>query len=115
MGFSRDESLDLFVPITKYITRGDSEALSAWFAENLEIGVMAKESLASRGQARQIVKSFFETYTPSAFHITHSAGRANMKYVLGDLSAGGESFHVTIFVKCKDEDYRIEELRIEKF
>ena len=82
-----DSGDDVFIPVSKYIASGNSEALSAWFADNLEISVLSKESDASRAQARQIVKSFFDTYTPRSFDITHTAGRANMKYALGTLKA----------------------------
>ena len=106
---------DVFVPITKYFSAGNSDALSAWFADNLEIAVLAKESDASRAQARQIVKTFFDTYTPRSFDINHTAGRANMKYALGTLKAGGETFNVTIFMSCKDDSYKIKQLKIERF
>ena len=98
----------------EYIAAGNSEALSAWFADNLEIAVLARESDASRAQARQIVKTFFDTYTPRSFDVTHTAGRANMKYALGTLKAGGESFVVTIFMSCKDSSYKIQQLKIER-
>ena len=106
---------DVFIPISKYIATGNSEALSAWFADNLEIAVLARESDASRAQARQIVKTFFDNYTPRSFDITHTAGRANMKYALGTLKAGGETFNVTIFLSCKEKRYKIQQLKIERF
>ncbi len=106
---------DVFVPISKYFAAGNADALSAWFADNLEIAVLAKESDASRAQARQIVKTFFDTYTPRSFDINHTAGRANMKYALGTLKAGGEIFNVTIFMSCKDDSYKIKQLKIERF
>ena len=105
---------DVFVPISKYIAAGNAEALSAWFADNLEIAVLAKESDASRAQARQIVKTCFDSFTPRSFNITHTAGRANMKYALGTLKAGGETFNVTIFLSCKEDRYRIQQLKIER-
>ena len=105
---------DVFVPISKYIAAGNAEALSAWFADNLEIAVLAKESDASRAQARQIVKTFFDNFTPRSFNVTHTAGRANMKYALGTLKAGGETFNVTIFLRCKENSYRIQQLKIER-
>lgn len=109
---AKDDGYDVFIPITKYMAQGNSEALSAWFADNLEIGVISKENTASRAQAKQIMKSFFETYTPRSFTVNHTAGRANMKYVLGELNAGGETFSVNIFVRCKNDDFRILSLRI---
>ena len=106
---------DVFVPISKYFAAGNADALSAWFADNLEIAVLARESDASRAQARQIVKTFFDTYTPRSFDVNHTAGRAKMKYALGTLKAGGETFNVTIFMSCKDDSYKIKQLKIERF
>ena len=112
---SASDGGDVLVPISKYFASGNADALSAWFADNLEIAVLAKESDASKAQARQIVKTFFDTYTPRSFDITHSAGRANMKYALATLKAGGEIFNVTIFLSCKDNRYKIQQLKIERF
>ena len=109
-----DSSDDVFIPISKYLAAGNAEALSAWFNDNLEIAVLAKESDASRAQARQIVKTFFDNHTPRSFYITHTAGRANMKYALGTLTAGGEVFSVTIFMSCKNDTYKIQQLKIER-
>ncbi len=109
-----DGSDDVFVPVCKYFAAGNAEALSAWFADNLEIAVLASESDASRAQARQIVKAFFDTYAPRSFSITHTTGRANMKYALGTLVAGGEAFSVTFFMSCKNGSYKIQQLKIER-
>ena len=109
-----DGSDDVFIPISKYIASGNVEALSAWFADNLEIAVLARESDASRAQARQIVKTFFDNHTPRSFIISHTTGRANMKYALGTLMAGGEAFSVTIFMSCKNGTYLIQQLKIER-
>ena len=37
-----------------------------------------------------------------------------MKYALGSLNAGGELFSVTIFIRSKGEEYRIQQLKIER-
>ena len=105
---------DVFSPISKYIAQGNSEALAAWFDDNLEISVISRESSASRAQAKQIVKAFFESYSPKSFDIMHTAGRTNMKYALGNLNAGGEDFQVTVFVCSKGDKYRIQQLKIEQ-
>lgn len=105
---------DVFVPIAKYLSQGNAEAVSAWFADNLEISVISQTGDSSRNQARQILKSFFDTYTPRSFDITHKASRANMKYALGLLNAGGEVFLVTVFVNYKEGGYQIQQLKIER-
>ena len=69
----------------------------------------------SKTQARQIVKTFFDAYTPRSFDISHKASRSNMKYALGQLNAGGEVFVVTIFVSSKaDGTYQIQQFKIDR-
>ena len=112
---AQNGSYDVFVPISKYINDGNSEKLSAWFADNLEITILSTSNNSSRNQAKQIIKSFFNTHTPRSFDITNRAGRSNMKYALGSLNAGGEMFVVTIFVSsCGGGAYSIQQLKIER-
>lgn len=111
---AQSERNDVFNPIGKYITKGDAECLSAWFDDNLEVCVITQEGTASRNQAKQILKNFFDLRTPQSFSITHMAEKANMKYALGDLNAGGETFAVTIFVSSKGDGYKIQQLKIER-
>ncbi len=108
------QDFDAFTPIAKYIRLGDADKLSAWFADNLEVVIISKVNDSSRSQARQIMKSFFNAYNPSAFSITHQAGKSNLKYALGILNAGGERFVVTIFVSCRNSSYEIQQLKIER-
>ncbi len=111
---AQDSGYDVFNPISKYFGLGDAERLSAWFSDNLEITIFSDSNDSSRNQARQIMKSFFNSYTPRSFEITHKAGRSNMKYALGTLNAGGEVFLVTIFVNFKDSGYKIQHIKIEQ-
>ena len=103
---AQNDGNDMFVPIAKYLSSGS--------AENLEISVVSSLTNSSKSQAKQILKSFFETYTPRKFEISHIAGRPNMKYALGTLNAGGETFNVTIFVSVRDGDCKIQQLKIER-
>ena len=111
---AQEKGYDVFNPISKYLARGDADRLSAWFSDNLEVTIFATSNDSSRNQARQIMKSFFKSYTPRSFEISHKAGRSNMKYALGTLNAGGEMFLVTIFVNYKDDSYKIQQLKIER-
>ena len=105
---------DVFIPICKYMAQGNADNLSAWFDDNLEIAVTTRSSSASKAQARQIVKAFFEEHRPRSFEVNHTAGRDNMKYALGTLNAGGETYSVTIFVSNKGKTYKIQQLKIEQ-
>lgn len=104
----------MFVPISKYLAQGNAEALSAWFSDNLDITVLQKGGNSSKVQAKQIVNGFFNSHTPRSFEVTYTAGRANMKYAVGNLSAGGETYLVTIFVYCNEEKNQIQQFKIER-
>ena len=107
-------SYDVFVPISKYLAQGNAEALSAWFSDNLDITVLQKGGNSSKVQAKQIVSGFFSSHTPRSFEVTYTAGRANMKYAVGNLSAGGETYLVTIFVYCTDDKSQSQQFKIER-
>jgi len=109
-----DDGYDVFVPIAKYIEQGDSEKLSAWFADNLEITILSSSSDSSRNQARQILKSFFSEHTPTSFTILHMASKSSMKYAIGTLVAGAEAYQVTIFLSLSKQKFQIQQLKIEK-
>jgi len=111
---AQNSSFDVFSPISKYLSAGDVESLSAWLSDNLEISVISSSNDASKNQAKQILKTFFDTYKPRSFRIIHTAGKGNMKYALGTLLAGGESFMVTLFVNFDGNGYTIQQLEIER-
>jgi len=108
-----DDGYDVFVPIAKYIEQGDSEKLSAWFADNLELTVLSHSSDSSRNQARQIMKAFFNDHTPTSFTIAHMASKSNMKYAIGTLVAGAEVFQVTLFLNLNKQKFQIQQMKIE--
>ena len=105
---------DVFVPLSKYISQGNTEALSAWFDDNLEVTIMSHGGMSSKAQAKQIIKSFFRTHSPESFEVNHTAGRSNMKYILANLQAGGESYHVILFLNSQSGTYRIQQIKIDK-
>lgn len=112
--FAQDQSYNVFVPIGKYLAQGNVDNLSAWFSDNLEVSLLSSSSNSSKSQAKQILKSFFESHTPRSFDISHTAGKSNMKYALGTLVAGGERYIVTIFVNYEGETYKIQQIKIDR-
>ena len=112
--FAQNDGYDVFIPISKYISQGNTDNLSAWFADNLEVSIISGSNDCSRNQAKQIIKNFFSSHTPRSFSISHTASRGNMKYALGSLNAGGEMFQVTIFVNYGGDTYKIQQLKIDR-
>lgn len=100
--------------IARYLGNGDVDKLSAWFSASIEIVVLGESNICSRSQAKQILKAFYESYTPNSFEVTHKAAHGNVKYAVGSLKAGGTLFTVTLFLCLKETCYDIHQLKIEK-
>ena len=109
------DEFSVFAPITKYLAAGDVNSLSSWFADNLDVTVISSSRNCSRNQARQILRTFFDSYTPRSFEVTHKASDGNKKYLIGQLSAGGELFQVTIYATSSGGGtYKIQQLNISR-
>ena len=104
---------DVFIPIAKYMEAGDSEKLSVWFADNLQVDVMGTINNCTRNQAKLILRNFFTNYTPKSFKIMHKSGRPPMNYAVANLDAGGSQFRVIIFVKTVEGRNEILQIKIE--
>ena len=112
--FVADTSPDVFSPICKYIQTGDSDRLSAWFADNLELDILGAVNNSTRNQARRIMKNFFNNYTPKQFNLIHKSGKSPMKYAVGTLNAGGEKFRIILYVKTNEGRSYIQHLKVER-
>jgi len=105
---------DLFSPVGKYLASGDCDRLSNWFADNLDIEVADQPTNCSRNQARLILKDFFDENPPSNFAILHKTTKESLRYAIGQLTAGGETFNVVIAIKSSDGKNFIEHLAIRR-
>lgn len=76
--------------------------------------ILGNSNVCSKQQAKQILKEFFNEYSPKTFEIAYKSGKAPMKYAIGSLNAGGSKFRVTLFVKTQQNGNFIQQLRIEK-
>lgn len=105
---------DVFIPIAKYMEAGDSDKLSVWFADNLQLDVLGTINNCNRNQARLIMRNFFTNYTPKSFKIVHKSVRPPMSYASAELDAGGSQFRVTVFVKTVSNRNEILQIKIER-
>ena len=110
-----DGEFAVFSSITRYLSQGDVNSLSSWFAENMDVTIISSTRSCSKKQAREILRSFFSANTPRSFEVTHRASESNKKYLIGQLNAGGELFQVTIYATAPNgETYKIQQLNISR-
>ena len=113
-GNFKAEGPDELASISRYLGRGDVDKLAAWFSNSIELVILGEANTCSRSQAKQIMKTFYQAYTPRSFKVTHKASQGNVKYAVGNLNAGGTNFTVTIFLCLKEDCYDIHQLKFEK-
>jgi len=103
------QSLD---SISKALSRGDVESLSAHFDENVEID----DDFYNKGEAKEVVKKFFAKHPAKSFSLIHqgTSKGEDSKYFIGNLTAGNSTFRVYVYIKVDGSKSLIQELRFDK-
>lgn len=106
---------DVFITIAKYIQKGDTEKLSIWFADDLELEILGDQVRSSKTQAKYILKEFFTAHSPKKFTILHKSGNPSMRYSIGQLQcASGEGFRIILLMRNLGSSQLLVRIRIEK-
>lgn len=95
---------------------GDVDALSKYFADNVEISIQDKEQVYSKVKAGEVLKGFFETNKPKAFAQVHKGqSRENSdQYCIGNLTATAGTYRVYLYLKVNGSSISIQEMRFDK-
>jgi len=92
---------------------GNSQELSVYFHEKLELVIDGKEGIYSKNQAEQIVQRYFIEHVPQKFEVVHEGGKTNSKYAIGSLKTSKGVYRVYFLLKFVDDKPLIHQLRIE--
>ena len=95
---------------------GDVDALSKYFADNVEISIQDKEQVYSKARAGEVLKGFFEANKPKAFaqvHKGHSRENSD-QYCIGNLTASAGTYRVYLYLKVTGSSISIQEMRFDK-
>jgi len=94
---------------------GNAADLSKYFNSSIEIAIRDNESVYSRQQAEQVLKTFFAKNTPKNFTLLHQGGKSETQYAIGTLEiTDGKKFRVYFLVKEQSGSPLIHQLRIEE-
>jgi Domain of unknown function (DUF4783) len=102
--------------ISKAISSGDADALSKYFAENLEISIMDKEASYTKTQATEVVRTFFGSNKPKGFSPVHNgtSRESSDQYCIGNMASANGNYRVYIYLKTTGGAVSIKELRFDK-
>ena len=92
---------------------GNASQVAKFFDANIEISVPDKSNSYSKSQGELVLKDFFTTNVVKSFEVIHKGENAGSQYCIGTLVTKGGSFRTTIFMKQKDNQQVLQELRFE--
>jgi hypothetical protein len=104
-----------FNSIASALGSGNTDALSRYFDESVEVSVLKKEDTYSKAQATETVREFFTKNKPVKFTQLHQGtSKADSHYSIGDLQTTNGNYRVYLYMKVQNDNYVIQEMRFDK-
>ena len=102
--------------IAKALNAGDVDALSKYFADNVEISILDNEQQVSKAKATDTLRSFFNTSKPKSFSQVHqgTSRESSDQYCIGNLTASTGNYRVYLYLKVNGSNLQIQEIRMDK-
>jgi hypothetical protein len=109
-----DGSKVILNDIVECFVQRDTERLSSYFNERIEITLSGESKEYAKSQARYVMKDFLDSYPPAAFTFNHQGATENTIYALGTYRSPEGVFEVDLFLKLDEADYVINQIKFEK-
>ena len=93
---------------------GNSNALSKYFYDHIELSLENSNSIYSKNQAIQVLADFFSKNPPNNFIENNSGEKLNAKFILGSLYTNSGIFNISILLRGESNNMKIYQLSIEK-
>lgn len=102
--------------ITIALSDGNADALSKYFADNVEISIQDKEQTYNKAKATEVIRSFFGSNQPKSFTQVHKGtSRENSdQYCIGNLVGASGNYRVYLYLKVNGNNLSIQEIRFDK-
>ena len=102
--------------ITSALNAGDVEALSKYFAPNVEISIQDQEQVYAKAKATEVVRSFFNANKPKSFSQMHKgmSRESSDQYCIGNLASTTGNYRVYLYLKVNGANLSIQEIRFDK-
>ncbi len=92
------------------------EDMSKYFDNIVPVTINNTQTIYSRNQAEVVLKDFFDKNIPKDFLILDNGSpNTTSKFIIGDLfTPSGTKYNVYILMKLKDNNFFLQEIRINK-
>ena len=105
-----------FGGITQAIGKGDAATLSKYMDNQVDLFVLGSETKVEKVEATAELKKFFATNAVTGFQLLHQGISKDQTshYGIGDLTAGGKTMRVMVYLRDVSGQFKIQELRFER-
>jgi hypothetical protein len=100
--------------VSMALKSGNSQELSKYFTQTVELEIMGEENFYSISQAEILLKDFFEKNKPTNFTINHQGVKDASSFAIGTLTIKSGNLRVSFFMKTEKNETLIHQLRIEQ-
>lgn len=91
---------DIFAPMKTAIKAGDSDQLSKYFNQNLDVTIEGNVNNFSKTQAVFAISEFFKAHPPTDFTVMHKgSSQAGLQFAIGKYVSDKDVYTVLIRVK----------------
>ena len=107
---------DITNDVQGLIKAGNSKDLAKYFTDNIDLAIDHSDydDIASKSQAEQILKKFFDACAVKSFSVKHTGkSQLGIEYRIGELESACGKHRVTINLKKVGDAFLIHQLRIE--
>ena len=93
---------------------GNSQELSKYFTQTVELEIMGEENFYSISQAEILLKDFFGKSKPTNFVINHQGLKDASSFAIGTLTISTGNLRISFFMKTENNETLIHQFRIEQ-
>jgi len=104
-----------FTSITNALRTGNAAEIAKHMDNSVDITINNNQSNYSRAQAEMVLRNFFSKNPPKNFEVERTGnGQTSGLFNIGSLTTSNGKYTVYLFLKEKNNDYYLQEIRFEK-
>lgn len=109
------QAQDVFTNVKNAIKAADSDLLSKYFNQNLDVTIEGNLNSFSKTQAAFAVSEFFKSHPPADFTIVHKGSSAGgLQFAIGKYTSGQDVYTVLVRVKESASSKLVHEISFTK-
>ncbi len=100
--------------IISALKNGNAKELAQYFDNSVEITIGEQNSSTNKIKGEELLRNFFTTAGVKDFQLIHKSGSTSSQYYIGNLTTNSGLYRTTVFLKQKEKNTFIQEIRFEK-